>query len=136
MPFSKALKSSRLRLGTKRPWRSRTLTGTVTSVVSTRTTSPSDTSSGPAGSTFLAADELSEESVDVVPDKVGGRNGRGSSAPAKVGALICAWVAPTRRGREFDANRGAGSPEPPSDTTDVFAGWVDLSDDCTDVRAS
>src|SRR5260370_30983522 len=136
MPFSKTLKSSRLRLGTKRPWRSRTLTGTVTSVVSTRTTSPSDTSSGPVGSTFFAADELFDESADVVPDKVGGRSGRGSSAPAKVGALICVWVAPTRRGREFDANMGAGSGEPPSDTTDVLAGWADLSDDRTEVRAS
>src|SRR2546430_12240875 len=100
-----------------------TLTGTVTSVVSTRTTSPSDTSSGPAGGTFLATDELSDESADVVPDNVGGLSGRGSSAPAKVGALSCAWIAPTRRGRELDANIGAGCPESRSDIADVLAGW-------------
>src|SRR5437762_3058541 len=123
------VKSSRRRLGTKRPNRSVTLTGTVTSAVLTRTTSPSDTSSGPAGSTFLSAGELSDESVDVVPDKVGGRSGRGSSAPPKVGASICVWVAPTRRGREFNANMGADSPEFPSDTADALAGWADVRDD-------
>jgi hypothetical protein len=80
----------------------------------------------------VAADELSDESGVVVPDKVGGRNGRRSSAPAKVGGSICVWVAPTRRGREFDANKGAGSAESPLETADVLAGWADLSDDRTD----
>ncbi len=108
----------------------------MTSVVSTRTTSPSDTSSGPLGDTFLAADELSGEASAVVPDKVGGRVGRGSSAPAKVGASICVWVAPTRRGRELDANVSAGSPDSFSDFADISAGWVDLTDDHTGVRAS
>ena len=81
-------------------------------------------------------DELSDESAEVVPDKVGGRVGRGSSAPAKVGASICVRVAPTRRARECDADVSAGSPDFFSDSADVSAGWVDLTDDRTGVRAS
>ena len=60
----------------------------------------------------------------------------GGCALAKVGASICVWVAPTRRGREFDANVGAGSPESSFDTADVPIGCADLSDAGIDVRAS
>src|SRR5512132_775135 len=76
-------KSSRLRSGIKRPCLSNTVTGTVTKLVLTRTTSPSATSSGP-GSTTVSAAEFDPDAVGGVPAQRGGSTGRtgGSSTIA------------------------------------------------------
>ena len=81
----------------KRPWRSSTLTGTVTRLVLTRTTSPASTSSGP-GSTAGPTEAAAGDPVGAVPAHCGGRAGRsgGSSAIATSSIVEAA----TRRGRE------------------------------------
>ncbi|HEY0349623.1 MAG TPA: hypothetical protein VGC60_15855, partial [Pyrinomonadaceae bacterium] len=65
---------------------SRTLTGTVTKDVSTRTTSPSLTSSGPVAVeslSVLVCVEVAGEAAALA--KVGGVSGRAGSLPIKVG---------------------------------------------------
>src|SRR6185503_4585708 len=65
-PFSNTRKSSCFRPGTNRPWRSTTLTGTATSVVSMRTTSPAETSST-LGSGTAAGALPSETALGAAP---------------------------------------------------------------------
>src|SRR5918995_7458388 len=82
-----------------RPCRSTTLTGTETKLVSTRITSPSDTSSGP-GSTTASEEVATGVREGAVPAHCGGRDGRcgSSSATATVSTFGCDVA--TRRGRE------------------------------------
>src|SRR6476660_1791445 len=98
MPFSKTRKSARLRSGMKRPWRSKTLTGTATRPVLTRTTSPSATSSGP-GSTTATAAEFDGDAVGGVPAQRGGSTGR-SGGSSTIATSSRDDETPTRRGRE------------------------------------
>ena len=108
VPSSQSRKSSLRRFGMYLPSRSITLTGKVTSVVSTRMTSPASTSS------FALAAGAVLSSVDfspagrLFPPKTGGREGTeargdvdgvdgadGADAPEDVGCGLC----PTRRCR-------------------------------------
>src|SRR6266516_531238 len=111
MPFSKTLKSSFRRLETKRPWRSRTLTGTETSEVLTRMTSHSPTSSGP-GSGPAVAGAFTGEPIGVIPCKLG-RVGCGVvSVSLREARSVFGLSVPTRRGREADVDVPAGCRTP------------------------
>src|SRR5688572_32992045 len=82
-----------------RPCRSTTLTGTETKFVSTRITSPSDTSSGPA-STTSSEDVATGVRDGAVPAHCGGRAGRCGSSPATATVSTFGCDVATRRGRE------------------------------------
>src|SRR5437660_6892764 len=95
-PSSQSRKSSFFRFGTYLPSRSMTLTGNVTKVVFTLTTSPASTSSGP----LLGGSPLGREPVvPVAPPNTGGLEeviDPGDAEPVMGGFESC----PIRRGRD------------------------------------
>src|SRR4051794_27812557 len=109
----------------KRPNRSKTLTGTETSEVSTRITSPSLTSSGPAGAVEVAGSEdkiAGDEREAWSPVfKVGGRGGSVGDAPISEGGpsgadaascdcFVVRVATSTRRGRTAEVGTAVDVP--------------------------
>ena len=107
----------------------------MTSVVFTRTTSPSATSSGPGAET-ASAGALADEATGPVPGvvNVGGRGGGAGSPPIRVGGSSCDRSAPTRRGREAVAEATVGLPGSPLDCDRVARGSEDVLPAGADLR--
>ena len=107
----------------------------MTSVVFTRTTSPSSTSSGPGAET-ASEGALAGEAAGAVPGvvNVGGRGAGAGSLPIRVGGSSCDCSAPTRRGREAVAEATGGVAESPLDCDRVVRGSEDVLPVGADLR--